>query len=110
MTDDETTVITHGGQAEIRFCLHYGGQAPRKFVDVQMAEGLRSRSYPLAYATLVNRVIDRRVHGKETRTNWHHRPLSKAQIQYALEDVKYVLAIWEKQRNSLTASAGSNGP
>ncbi len=101
MTDEATTVITHGGQAEIRFCLHYAGQAPRKFVDVQMAEGLRSRSYPLAYATLVNRVLDRRVHGKETRTNWHHRPLSKAQIQYALEDVKYVLAIWEKQRASL---------
>jgi ribonuclease D len=102
MVDDQTTVISHGGQAEIRFCLHYAGAAPRKFVDVQMAEGLRSRSYPLAYATLVNRVIDRRVHGKETRTNWNHRPLSKAQIQYAVEDVKYVLAIWEKQRNSLT--------
>jgi ribonuclease D len=101
MTDEATMVITHGGQAEIRFCLHYAGLAPRKFVDVQMAEGLRSRSYPLAYATLVNRVLDRRVHGKETRTNWHHRPLSKAQIQYALEDVKYVLAIWEKQRASL---------
>ena len=101
MTDEETLVITHGGQAEIRFCLHYAGRAPRRFVDVQMAEGLRSRSYPLAYATLVGRVLDRRVHGKETRTNWHHRPLSKAQIQYAVEDVKYLLAIWDKQRASL---------
>ena len=102
MVDDQTTVVAHGGQAEVRFCLHYAGRAPRKFIDVQLAEGLRSRSYPLAYATLINRVLDKRVHGKETRTNWHHRPLSKAQIQYALEDVKFVLPVWEKQKASLT--------
>jgi ribonuclease D len=102
MTDEQTTLVTHGGQAEVRFCLHFAGKPPRNFIDVQLAEGLRSRSYPLAYSTLVNRVLDRRVHGKETRTNWHHRPLSKAQIQYALEDVKHVLPIWEKQKASLT--------
>jgi ribonuclease D len=102
MADEETTVITHGGQAEIRFCLHFAGRPPRNFVDVQLAEGLRSRSYPLGYATLVGRVLDKRIHGKETRTNWDHRPLTKAQIQYALEDVKYVLAIWDKQRASLS--------
>jgi ribonuclease D len=101
MADEETTVVTHGGQAEVRFCLHFAGRPPRKFVDVQLAEGLRSRSYPLAYATLVNRVLDKRVHGKETRTNWNHRPLSKAQIQYALEDVKHVLPVWERQSASL---------
>ena len=28
MVDDQTTVISHGGQAEIRFCLHYAGAAP----------------------------------------------------------------------------------
>jgi ribonuclease D len=101
MADDATTVVTHGGQAEIRFCLHYAGRAPRRLVDVQLAEGMHSRSYPLAYATLINRVLGKRIHGKETRTNWHYRPLSKAQIQYALEDVKYVLAVWEKQKASL---------
>jgi ribonuclease D len=101
MADDQTTVVTHGGQAEVRFCLHYIGRPPRRLVDVQLAEGLRSRSYPLAYATLVNRVLDKRVHGKETRTNWHHRPLSPAQIHYALEDVKFVLEIWSRQKASL---------
>lgn len=102
MADDQTTVVTHGGQAEIRFCLHYAGRAPRRLIDVQLAEGMRSRSYPLAYATLVNRVLDKRVHGKETRTNWNHRPLSPAQIQYALEDVKFVLDIWSKQKAVLS--------
>jgi ribonuclease D len=102
MSDDRTTVVTHGGQAEVRFCLHFAGRPPQKLVDVQLAEGLRSRSYPLAYTSLVSRVLETRLHGKETRTNWHHRPLSKAQLQYALEDVKYVLPVWDKQRASLS--------
>ena len=101
MADDETTVVVHGGQAEIRFSLTHGGLAPHRLVDVQLAEGLHSRSYPLGYATLVQRVLGKRVHGKETRTDWRRRPLSDQQIAYALEDVQHVLPIWERQRQSL---------
>ena len=101
MTDDETTVVVHGGQAEVRFCLTHAGRCPRKLIDVQIAEGLRSRSYPLGYSSLVARVLGRRVHGKETRTDWRRRPLSPQQIQYALEDVKHILEIWKRQRASL---------
>ena len=72
----------------------------RKFIDVQLAEGL-NRSHPLAYATLINRVLDKRVHGEERERTGIIDP-SKAQIQYALEDVKFVLPVWEKQKASLT--------
>jgi ribonuclease D len=93
----------HGGQAEIRFCLLNAGRPPRNIVDVQLAEGLRSRSYPLAYSAIVARVLDRRVHAKETRTEWRRRPLSDQQIEYALDDVRYLLEIWQRQRKSLAS-------
>ena len=101
MTDEETTVVVHGGQAEIRFCLEYVDRKPCNLVDIQLAEGLRSRSYPLGYSDLVRRVLGQRIHGKETRTDWRRRPLSDQQIHYALEDVKHVIPIWERQRDSL---------
>jgi ribonuclease D len=50
---------------------------------------------------LVRRVLGCRVHGKETRTDWRKRPLTSRQIHYALEDVKHVLPIWDKQRRWL---------
>ena len=50
MADDSTTVIVHGGQAEIKFCVQMCGQIPKKLVDIQIAEGLRGRSYPLSYS------------------------------------------------------------
>src|SRR5690606_39583717 len=56
MADPDVTVVVHGGQAEIRFCLELSGKAPANLVDVQLAEGLRSRSYPLAFDSLVARV------------------------------------------------------
>ena len=101
MADDAITVVVHGGQAEIRFCLAQGKLGPRNLVDVQLAEGLRSRSYPLGYSTLVARVLDHRAHGRETRTDWKQRPLSAEQIAYALDDVKHLLPIWERQRQTL---------
>jgi len=66
MADDETTVIVHGGQQEIRFCFERSQQPPEKLIDLQLAEGLRSRSYPLGYSALVLRVLGQRVHGGET--------------------------------------------
>ena len=101
MADDQTNVIVHGGQAEIRFCLTQSGLVPRKLVDIQLAEGLRSRSYPLSYSNLIRRVMNVRLKGKETRTDWRRRPLSDQQIFYALEDVKHVAEAWRRQSDSL---------
>lgn len=101
MADDETTVIVHGGQAEIRFCLQLLGQAPRRLFDIQLAEGFRGRSYPLSYSAIVRRVINRGVDGSQTRTDWTRRPLSDAQLKYALEDVEYLIEIFEEQSSWL---------
>ena len=102
MTDDRTTVVVHGGQAEVKFCLEAAGEAPRRLVDVQLAEGLRSTSYPLGYDALVQRVLNvRPSKGSQTRTDWRRRPLSADQLEYALRDAEYLPKIWEIQRTDL---------
>lgn len=103
MEDASIPVIVHGGQAEVRFCLTLGGGRPRNLIDVQVAEGLRSRSYPLGYTALLARVLSVRVHGKETRSDWRRRPLSPQQIEYALEDVEYLLRVWQTQQAQLAS-------
>ncbi len=101
MSDDVTTVIVHGGQAEIRFCLEAIDRRPQRLVDIQVAEGIRSRSYPLGYSNLVNRLMGENIKSTQTRTDWLRRPLSADQIKYALEDVNHVIPIWERQQKSL---------
>lgn len=101
MADDETIVIVHGGQAEVKFCLVEGHLKPRRMIDLQIAEAFRGRSYPLSYVNLVSRVLNKKVHGKETRTDWKRRPLLPNQAKYALEDVEFALPIWKKQESDL---------
>lgn len=101
MASDDVCVVVHGGQAEVRFCLDAIGRTPRNLIDLQIAEGFRSRSYPLAYKSIVPRVLGRQVHSRETRTDWRRRPLSPEQIRYAIEDVDHVLAVWDRQERDL---------
>jgi ribonuclease D len=101
MTGGKITVVVHGGREEIRFCVHGCGRTPRNLVDVQIAEGLLSRGFPLGYSQLVGRVLDRRVDGKHTRTDWTRRPLSPQQIHYAVDDVQHLPAVWDRQRQLL---------
>ena len=97
MADDSTTVIVHGGQAEIRFCIQLSGKIPKRLVDIQIAEGLRCRSYPLSYTAIVERVLGKVITNSQTRTDWLRRPLSPEQIEYALEDVSFVPQVWARQ-------------
>lgn len=98
MADDSTTVIVHGGQAEVRFCIQQGQCVPRRVVDIQIAEGLRGRSFPLAYGAIVERVLGTQVSSHQTRSNWLRRPLSEDQLRYALDDVSYIPEVWSRQR------------
>lgn len=101
MAGDDVTVVGHGAQAEIKFCKVLGDQLPKRLVDVQLAEGLRGTSYPLAHATLTQRVTGRRVRAAHTRADWRVRPLTTHQLDYALEDVEHLLEVWDRQSEHL---------
>ena len=103
MIDEDVEVVVHAGREEVRFCVNLIDAVPQNLIDIQIAEGILSRGYPLSYDRLVSRVLKKRGLGKETRTDWRRRPLSNSQIKYALDDVRYVLEIRKRQKNSLTS-------
>src|SRR5260221_1835137 len=82
MASPEITVVVHGGREEVRYCLWNAGARPGKLFDVQIAEGLLSRSFPLNYNAIVGRVLNVRTHGKETRTDWRRRPPTERPIAF----------------------------
>ncbi|MBV11289.1 HRDC domain-containing protein [Rubinisphaera sp.] len=104
MADEETRIIVHGGREEILFCWNGIGKAPGNLVDVQIVQGLLSRGFPLSHSAIVQKVMRKRIHGKETRTDWAKRPLTAKQIEYAVEDVRYLIDIAAKQRRRLKST------
>jgi ribonuclease D len=55
----------------------------------------------ISFAKIVNKVTGKRIHKTETYTDWCRRPLSKNQIDYALDDVRYLVPVYEKLVKSL---------
>ncbi len=101
LTDPEREVIALAARQELLFCLRYAGRAPHRVFDPQIAAGLVGYGYPLSHTNMVQRVLDVRVGGGETFTDWRKRPLTPSQLRYAAEDVRFLEAI----RLSLLARA-----
>ena len=91
--DTEVEVVMHAAGEDLRICLIKTGRLPRRVYDVQMAAGLAGFSYPLSLVNLVGQVLGISLAGGETRTDWRRRPLSPAQLEYALDDVRHLLDI-----------------
>ncbi len=85
--------IVHAGRGEFEFCLRAIGRRPAGWFDVQIAAGLAGIEYPAGFRTLVSKVLGKAPKTQETRTDWRRRPLTARQIEYALDDVRYLRAI-----------------
>jgi ribonuclease D len=89
--DPSIEVVMHAAGEDLRIGLIKTGRLPRRVFDVQIAVGLLGYSYPLSLVNLVGQVLNVTIGGGETRTDWRRRPLSAAQLDYALDDVRYLL-------------------
>lgn len=93
LTSPEREIIVHAGREEVSFCLDAVDAAPPELFDVQLAAGLIGLEYPAGYGSLINKLLGKTLHKRETRTDWRKRPLTPHQIDYALDDVRDLKAI-----------------
>jgi ribonuclease D len=85
--------IVHAGRGEFEFCLRAIGRRPAGWFDVQLAAGLTGIEYPAGFRTLVSKLLGKALKAQETRTDWRRRPLTRRQVEYALDDVRFLHAI-----------------
>jgi ribonuclease D len=103
VVDPANLVIVHAGREEVRLCHLWSGQTPGNLFDMQIAAGLVGLGYPLGHGPLVHHVLGIRLSKGETLTEWRNRPLTRSQIRYAFDDVRYLLPVWEKLEARLSA-------
>lgn len=68
----------------------------RNVFDTQVAAALAGFPAQAGYADLVRAVLGIELHKSQTRTDWSRRPLSPAQIDYALDDVRHLPPLREQ--------------
>ncbi|MBL6724548.1 MAG: HRDC domain-containing protein [Rubripirellula sp.] len=90
------TVVAHAAREESRFCYRFSGKPIEGLFDTQLAAGFVGMEYPASLATLVQKLVNKVLPKGETRTDWSRRPLSKAQIEYALHDVIDLIEMYQQ--------------
>ncbi len=103
LTEPGRKTIVHAGREEMGFILHAIGDRPADLFDVQVAAGLVDHDYPAGYAAIVRRFLGGEASKGETRTDWRKRPLTDAQLAYAVDDVRHLEELWTKLDAKLAA-------
>jgi ribonuclease D len=93
IADPAIEKITHAGRQDAEIFFLKTGKAPAGIYDTQIAAALVGLGEQVGYAVLVQRLLGVRVVKHERVTDWGRRPLSEAQLEYALNDVRHLLQI-----------------
>ena len=87
---------------------HCGTRAPGvRYADCRGA--LTGLPAQIGYGELVRRLLGKDLAKSHTRTDWSRRPLSPEQIEYALDDVRYLLPLKTTWRSSSSVADGWHG-
>jgi ribonuclease D len=89
-------LVTVAARQEVKFCAKGAGVPPAGLLDLQVAAGLLGYGYPLSHTNLCLRILNTRVNGGESFTDWRKRPLRPVQLEYAADDVRYLLPMRQK--------------
>ncbi|MFZ3012964.1 MAG: ribonuclease D [Nitrospira sp.] len=100
--DARVQKVVHAGRQDLDLFAVHAGQIPKPFFDTQIAAAMVGFGPQVAYANLVQRVHGKRLDKAHTFTNWSARPLSHDQLAYALEDVTFLLAIYDHLHSRLS--------
>jgi len=96
LVSGDHVTLAHAAREEFLFCYRAVGGRPKNLFDIQFAAGMVGLEYPAAYGNLVGKLLNVSVEKGETRTDWAKRPLTPAQVNYALKDVVYLKPIYDK--------------
>lgn len=77
------------------------GCITKNVFDIQVADKILSNAEIQAYGKIVKKFFNITLKKTETNSNWLKRPLSNSQIEYALDDVDYLLEIYGYQKKML---------
>ncbi len=95
--------VVHSARQDIEVIYQATERMPASIFDTQVAAGLLGFQPQIGYGSLVNELFDIELPKSHTRADWSKRPLPDAYLEYAAEDVEYLLPAWEQLAERLDA-------
>lgn len=104
LRDERTLKVLHAGQQDLEIFWRLMGQTVRPVFDTQIAATLAGFPQQVGYGAIVKELLGIELDKSDMYTDWAERPLSGTQIEYALNDVRYLLAIYRNLYDRLEAT------
>ncbi len=96
--------VFHSSSQDLEILYQKFGQVPTPVFDTQLAAAVLGYNHQISYADLVQQITGVTLEKKHTRANWLRRPLSADELDYAMDDVRYLLAVYETLHEKLESS------
>ena len=96
--------VLHAARQDIEVFNDLRGIVPAPLFDTQIAAAYLGYDDQVGYAALVTAITGVILDKSHTRTDWSRRPLSRAQHQYAEDDVRYLMPVYENLHERLAAA------
>jgi len=93
LEDPSVVKILHDARQDLMHLWHYTGGKPKNVFDTQLAAAFAGFPGGIGLQNLLFEACDVGLPKTETCTDWTQRPLSAAQVAYALDDVRYLPAL-----------------
>lgn len=93
--------VLHAARQDVEVLLPLTVTPIGPLLDTQVAAGLAGYAPQIGYGELVARELGVTLEKGQARTDWTRRPLSPAQLQYAADDVRYLLPLAERLESRL---------
>jgi ribonuclease D len=103
LTAPGTTKVLHAARQDVEVLLPLTGVPLAPLLDTQLAAALLGMPAQVGYADLVARELGHALEKSQARTDWTRRPLSAAQLEYAADDVRFLLPLAARLEDRLAA-------
>jgi ribonuclease D len=96
MADERVVKVFHAARQDIEICWHEAGVIPCPLVDTQVAAMVLGYGDSISYDQLVQRITGDLLDKSHRFTDWTRRPLTEAQLTYAVSDVTHLRDVYVK--------------
>lgn len=103
LKDPGITKVFHAGSQDLEILCRMMGTPPAPVFDTQVAATLAGQPTQVSYQQLISSLLGVKLGKAHTFTDWARRPLSEDQIEYALDDVRYLPTAYRQLRDRLAS-------
>jgi ribonuclease D len=96
LNDEHVIKVFHAARQDIEIVWHMAGKIPHPIFDTQVAAMVLGYGDSISYDQLVQRITGDHLDKSNRFTDWTRRPLSDAQLAYAISDVTHLRDVYLK--------------